>query len=200
MDAKLDSLIAKIKKDGVEVAQKAAQDIISQAKNQAQGIIAEAENKAKNIEEQSKIQAQKLQTNTEKALNQAARDLVLLLKEKITELFDQALKNKVSQELDPDFLKDLILKIVDKWLEAKDQSLEIVVNPKDKKKLEALLVDELGKKAQDKIEIGLNKAIDNGFRIGVKGKDLYYDFTDQTILESLKEFLNPAISKIVDTK
>ena len=133
-------------------------------------------------------------------MQQAARDLVLVLKEEIVKLFSQALKAKVSQELNPEFLKELILKVAENWSKNKETSLDLQMADKDKKKLETLLFNELGKKAEGRIEIKVGKAIDKGFRINIKGKELYYDFTDESIAESLKEFLNPAISKMLNTK
>ena len=40
----------------------------------------------------------------------------------------------------------------------------------------------------------------HGFRIGLKGKDVYYDFSDESIAEMLRAALNPRLKEIVDIK
>lgn len=198
MDVKLESLIEKIKKDGIEEAKKASQEIIQQAKKEASEIIKEAEKEAAKIREEAQEVAQKLKSNTESSLRQAARDLSLSLKEELKKLFDRLLKGKIGETLTPNFMKELILKMVDKWLAKEEVSLEVLVSKEDKEKLEELLFGELKKEAKNRIEIKVSKAIDRGFRIGIKGDAVHYDFTDESILESLKEFLNPTISAILD--
>lgn len=200
MDVKLDSLIEKIKQDGFNQAKKTSQDIINQAQNQAKDIVEAAKEEAKQLKIQAETEAKKLKINTEGALKQAARDLALSLKEEIAQLFSRVLKTKVAQDLTPDFLKSLIIKIVASWPEAKKVSLEVVVSDEDKEKLKSLLLKELNSQLKESIVIKTSKAIDRGFRIGIKGDDLYYDFTAESITEALKEFLNPAISRMLDTK
>ncbi|HDZ77272.1 MAG TPA: hypothetical protein ENH41_04225 [Candidatus Omnitrophica bacterium] len=198
MEVKLESLIAKIKKDGVEEAKKAADKIIQDACCEAVSIIDEAKRKAEEQLEGSRKSLEKLKNNTENSLRQAARDLVLVLKQEITTLFDNILKRKVADELDVEFVKELIVRIIDNWAQKKDVALEALVNKVDKKKLEDLLLSQFKSQVKDIVEIKIAKSIDRGFRIGIKGEDVYYDFTDESILESLKEFLNPQIVKILD--
>jgi vacuolar-type H+-ATPase subunit E/Vma4 len=55
---------------------------------------------------------------------------------------------------------------------------------------------ELGSGINFKIKPNINK----GLYIGLKGEDFYYDFTDEAMLEILKEYLRPFITKIIDKK
>ena len=197
MDVKLEGLIEKIKKDGIEEANKASESIIHDAREKGELIKEEAKKEAAKIVDDARKEAQKIQANTESSLKQAARDLSLTLKNEITALFDKSLKKKISIQLDPEFLKELIVKLVDKFSPKEGIVLETLVSSKDKQKLQKLLLDALGDQAKEKIEIKVSKTIECGFRIGIKGESLYYDFTDESILESLKEFLNPAISSMI---
>ncbi|MCF7908401.1 MAG: DivIVA domain-containing protein [Candidatus Omnitrophica bacterium] len=200
MDIKLDSLIARIKKDGLDEAQKISKDMVAKAQAEADTIIEKAEREAENIVSQGKAQASKLKANTEDALKQAARDFLLSLKNEVNGLLAGLLKQKVAGELKPEFMAKLIVKIVENWTKDKEVALEVLVSEQDKRKLESLLDEELRAKAKGKIEIKINKNINRGFRIGIKGQDLYYDFTDETIGEALRSFLNPAIGAMLDTK
>ncbi|MBU1366908.1 MAG: hypothetical protein KKE55_05330 [Candidatus Omnitrophica bacterium] len=200
MEVKLESLIEKIKKEGVEEAMRAAQEIAKEAQDKAQEIINEAQAQAGKIIDEAKKEADKLKYNSELAIKQAGRDLILRLREEISRLFSNVLKRSLTHTLTPQFLGELVVKIVDQWLPQKEtQTIEIIVNDKDKQKLEELILSQLKKEAGDRLEIKINNNIDCGFRIGIKGEDVYYDFTDESILESLKEFLNPTVSALLDS-
>lgn len=198
MEVKLESLIEKIKKDGIEEAEKSSEVIIQKAHEKASLIKEEANLEAKKITEKAKQDAQRLKNNTESSLRQAARDLVLALRGEISGLFDKILKKRISSSLDPDFIKELIIKVINTWSPKKGATVEISVNQGDKEKLETLILLGLKDQAKETIEVKVNKTLDKGFRIGLKGENIYYDFTDESILEALKEFLNPAIVAMIE--
>lgn len=198
MDVKLESLIAKIKQDGIDEAKKTSQDIIKKARLEAELIVKEAEAKARSIEKQAKASAAKLKSNSEDSLKQASRDLILALKGELIALFDRILKGKTGEALNAEFMAGLITKIVDKWPVGKSVTWEVLVSKADREKIEKALIASLKSQAEATIEVKISKAIDKGFRIGIKGQDFHYDFTDQSILEALKEFLNPSLTAILD--
>lgn len=198
MEVKLDSLIEKIKKDGVEEAKKASDDIIQKANKEAEKIINEAKHKAEKFLNDSKDEFEKLKNNTQSSLKQASRDLLLVLREQIMGVFDRIFKKQVSKSLTPDLIKQLIVKVVDNWVVQKNDVVEVLVNEDDKKKLEDLMLSLLKQEAGNMIEINIGKNVDKGFRIGIKGQDVYYDLTDESILEAIKEFINPSIATMLD--
>ena len=196
MDVKLDSLIEKIKKDGIEEAKKIAREIIDDAKQQATKIIDEASSKADKLKEDSQKQIEGFKNNAENSLKQAARDLILSLKEQIADILNKVFKERVAEEMTPEFIKKLIIKIADNLPAGKEGTLEVLISEKETKKLKDFLIASLKKQGKD-IEIKTSKTIDRGFRIGVKGDNIHYDFTDQAIMEALGEFLNPTISEML---
>ena len=132
------------------------------------------------------------------ALQQAARDVELLLKENITKLFDRILKKKVADSLSPKFLNELILKIVAQWPENKQAN--ILLNGEDKEKLQKLLFSNLEDELKDSITLKVSNSVSQGFRIGLNGESAYYDFSDESITEALKLFLNPVLKELMDQK
>ncbi len=199
MDVKLEDLIQKIKQDGIDEAQKESQAIIDKANQEAVAIIDAAKGQAKKLIEDGQNNIQRLKTNGEKSLQQAARDLSLSLKEQLTALLDRLLKQKISGTLSPEFIKDMITKIIDKWAQDKKADIEVLVGEKDQKKLAELLFADLKEEAKKAIEIKVSPTIEKGFRIGIKDQEVYYDFTDESLLEALKEFLSPSLSAILNT-
>lgn len=198
MEVKLESLIEKIKSEGVEGAQKQSDEILQKANDEADKIIKNAHKEAKEIVAKAEIQAKQFQENAELAIKQAARDGELLFKKRLSELFDNVFKRHVGAALDSGFLNELILKIVDKWSEK--SSFEITISKDDKKELENLLFSGLKKDVKDSITLKVSSDISKGFRIGVKGENVYYDFSDESIAELLRSYLNPRINEILGTK
>ncbi|MBL7092442.1 hypothetical protein ISS22_00575 [candidate division KSB1 bacterium] len=196
MDVKLDSLIEKIRKEGIEDAQQKADEIISDAKKQAVTVLDDAKKESAKIVEDGKRQADQFQQNAIADLRQAVRNAELLLKEKIDGLFDNVFKKEVAAVLRPNFLNELVTNILDNW--AKNGDTEIVLNEKDKQELENLLFSGLKKELQDSVTIKVSPDVSNGFRIGLKGEQVYYDFSDAAIAEVLKSLINPRLKEILE--
>ena len=196
MDVKLDNLIEKIRKEGIDEAQLKADELINEAKKQAASILNEAKKESEKIVEDGKRQATQFQQNAEADLKQAARNTELLLKEKITGLFDNVFKKQVAAALTPDFLNNLITNIINTW--AKDANAEIIINDKDKKELENLLFTGLKKELKDSVNIRVSTDISSGFRIGLKGEHVYYDFSDEAIADVLKSLINRRLKEILE--
>ena len=196
MDVKLDNLIEKIRKEGIDEAQLKADELINEAKKQASSILNEAKKESERIIEDGKRQAEQFQQNAEADLKQAARNTELLLKEKITGLFDNVFKKQVAAALTPDFLNNLITNIINTW--AKDANAEIIINDKDKKELENLLFTGLKKELKDSVNIRVSTDISSGFRIGLKGEHVYYDFSDEAIADVLKSLINRRLKEILE--
>ncbi|MCF7832157.1 MAG: hypothetical protein K9N05_01100 [Candidatus Marinimicrobia bacterium] len=195
MNVKLDSLIEKIKADGVDAAKKQAEEIITATNKNADEIIKKAKDQAEQFQKNAESEAKAYQKNAEIAIQQAARDTVLVLKEKITAILEQALLTDIDKAMDKDFLKNLIVKIAGVW--AKDGDVEVLVNGVDVDALMAQLKSALTNNVKSTIEVKLDRKISNGFRIGKKGDNLFYDFTDESILEALRVFLNPKLAEIL---
>ncbi len=198
MEVKIDQLIEKIRQEGVETARQNADEIVANAKKEAAALLDKAKKDADNLVQDGKKQTDAFQKNAELAIQQAARDSELLVKTRLNDLFDQVFKSDVGATLTPDFLQKLIQNIVDQW--GKGEDAEILVNDADQKSLEALLKKGVNGKAQDGIVLKVSDDIAQGFRIGVKGEDVYYDFTDETIAQMLKSFLNPKLKEILERK
>ncbi len=195
MDVKLEKLIDKIKAEGIEQAEQEAGQILQNAKKEADQIVKGANKKADQIIEDAKTETEKLQISGKSALKQAERDAVLVTKERITEILNNVFKKEISEKLKPDVVVELIKKMVEN--SGDDQKMKALVSQQDVDKLEKLLVSKAQKGLADSVEIKVDRGVSKGFRIGKKGEDVYYDFTDESIAEFLREFLNPSIQKML---
>ncbi|MFO8052380.1 MAG: hypothetical protein R6U54_00235 [Candidatus Omnitrophota bacterium] len=200
MDVKLESLIEKIQKEGVQQAEEKADQIIKDARAKEKEIVQKAKDQAEKSKEEAKKEAQKLQENAQNSIRQAARNVILSVREKLTSIFDNILKQELKESLTPDTLAKMLESIIDKWSQEKDKEFEVLVSQKDKKKLEELILAKFSQEAKEGIEIKSSSSINKGFQVGIKGEDTYYDFSDEGITESLSVFLNPAISDLISDK
>jgi V/A-type H+/Na+-transporting ATPase subunit E len=195
MSVKLDSLIEKIKQDGVDAAKKEANKILLDTRKKADSMISEAQEEAEKARKKAEKDAESYRKNAETAIQQAARDTVLVLKEKITKMFEQVLMADVAKTMDKDLLKELILMLAKNWCD--DDDIEVLVNKIDPDELEKQLKKSLSGNIKGDIDIRLDRKIEHGFRIGKKEGNLYYDFTDESILEALRVFLNPKLAELL---
>ncbi|MDD5071102.1 MAG: hypothetical protein PHV17_10295, partial [Candidatus Omnitrophica bacterium] len=141
MEVKLDSLIERIKQEGVDQAKKDSDEILKQAKNTALEIVAKAKAESEALLEKTKKSAEQLEKNAKAAVNQAARDTVLVVREKLNLICDRAFKKKIEQSLSVDFLQAVITKIIDGWAQGKE--VEILLNKRDVSALGEGLLSEL---------------------------------------------------------
>ncbi|MBU0548724.1 MAG: hypothetical protein KJ838_00130 [Candidatus Omnitrophica bacterium] len=198
MEMQLSSLIEKIKKDGIEEANKKSREVIGQAEEREKAILRQAEDKAAFVIKSAEDQAAKLQDNSHKAIAQAVRDALLSLKEEIRNIFESILKKEVQRSLSDELIKELVIRIADTWLKDKDSGVEISLSPQDKKRLEALLLSGIKKELAQGITFKASPDINKGLYIGIKDENFHYDFTDEATLEILKVHLRPFIVKILD--
>lgn len=195
MSVKLDSLIEKIKQDGVDAAKKEANRILLETRKKADTMIKEAQAEAEKARKEAEKEADAYRKNAETAIQQAARDTVLVLKEKITEMFEQVLMADVHKAMDKDLIKELILLLAKNW--SAGEEIEVLVNDIDPDELKKQLKKSLSGNVKGEIDVRLDRKIEHGFRIGKKEGNLYYDFTSESILEALRVFVNPKLAELL---
>ena len=197
MEMELKNIIEKIKTEGVEEAQKQQEEIVSKAEDKAKKIIQDAEDKKKEILEKAKADSAKLQHQAEESIRQASRDVLLGLRDSIISLFDKVVKKKISDELNPQILKELLTKLVENFSDQEKTDIEILLSDADKKELEKTFLKELQKEINKGVELKASPNVEHGFRIGEKDSNSYYDFTDQAIEEAFKSYLNKKLISIM---
>jgi len=198
MEMDLNNVIEQIKREGVEQGEKQAADIVKEAEKKAGEIVAQAEKDKDDIIKSGREDADRLMSNGEAALRQASRDVLVALRTQLTDLLDSIVKKEISGALTPEVLKDIIVKLVTHCRAQENFDLEVLLSEADKEALRKVF----GKALQDEIKGGITlKAspnVEKGFRIGQKGKDLYYDFSDEAIAEAFNAYLNQKLKLIMD--
>lgn len=196
MEAKLESLIQKIEQEAVDGAQAKADALLKEAHQQADQLVGDAKREAEEIVSGAQRQADEFRTSSETALQHAARDVELQLKERIEALFDRVFRDSVGATMDAAFLKDMILKIAEQW--SRDGSLEITVSESDRDALQNLLFAGLQQELANKISLAAGTRAGKGIQVGLKGESVYYDFAEGAIATALKEHISPRLRQTLD--
>jgi V/A-type H+/Na+-transporting ATPase subunit E len=197
MELDLAGVIEKIKSEGVEKADLKALEIIQEAEQKAKDILKKAEEQKKEMIEEGQKEIESFGINADKEMRQASRKVTIALKAQIIALFDRLIKNEVKEQMTPNMLKELIVKVVLQSAGSKTVDLEILLNEKDQEVLSQTLNAALKEKIEKGITIKTASAIEKGFRIGTKGTNLYYDFTDEAIAETFHFYLSKKVKDIL---
>jgi len=199
MAAQLQELIEKINLEGVESAQKKAEEIITEADIKAKGIINSAKKEAEDIIKKADADAKNLEGSGHKAIEHSFRNVMLALKEEIEKQFDRILKNEVAASLKPEVMTDIIVQVAKNFADTagKGKDVEVNVSSSDAKKLEQCLVEKFKKEIGSGLEIKPIKNIDAGFKISLDNGQSHYDFTDEGLKDCLAAYLSPQLKEIV---
>jgi V/A-type H+-transporting ATPase subunit E len=196
MEVKLENLIEKIKKEGIEDGKAAGEEILADARKEAVALVEKAKADAAAHAAEAEKKAAQFRANAELAVKQAARDAELVLKDRLSELFNRVFKQKIESALAPELVAELIKTAVAQWKPGAE--IEVTVAEGDRKKLEALLASGVKAEAAKGITLKPSSAFSGGFRISAKGENVVYDFTDETFAELLRGFVNPSLKKLLE--
>lgn len=112
-DKTLDKLIATLKSEAIDTADKESQKILEETHLQAQKILKGAEEKRERILMDAEKEAQATISKGESALRQAARDLNVTVQNDLLKLFGAVLEREVHGAFTPGLIKSAIVKVIE---------------------------------------------------------------------------------------
>jgi V/A-type H+-transporting ATPase subunit E len=194
-EVNLESLIRQLQEEGVEKANHQAAEIIAEAKSQAAEIVSTAQSSAQQITDKAVQESEKLKQSALADIKQGARDVVLLVKGELSAIACRAFGQNVSVALTPQLMGELILKIAPQL--SQGQNIIVTVSENDKQALIDLLPSAF-KAIGREVEIKVDDNMAKGFRIGLQGESVVYDFSDEAIFASIKELVSAAVKDILN--
>lgn len=199
MDAQVQEIIQKIHEDGVKDAEKRAKEILAEAERQASERVDEAKKNAEKIVADAHAETARMKQAGEASLQQAGRDVVLAVKQELTDLFQRVIQATTAEAMTPEQVGTIIASVVEAWSRTGEESFEALVNEKDSKAVEATMLQRLSDRLKEGVEIRPVKTIAAGFQIGEKGGSSHFDFSDEAIAEMLAQFLNARLAELLNT-
>ena len=198
MAEELQHLIERIRKEGVESGEKAADSLVAEAKKKAAAIVADAQKQAKDLVEKAEKDAAAFAERGKATLRQSARDLLISIGGSAGDVVAGIVDAKVGAALTPDLMAQMLLKLAEAY--AKDGAaggIVAMLGDADAAAMKAAFAKEYQNKLAAGIQIESDKEIFKGFRVGAKGGQVFHDFTKEAIADSLANFLRPELAQIV---
>ncbi|MCY1151932.1 MAG: V-type ATP synthase subunit E [Sphaerochaetaceae bacterium] len=196
MAQQIQDLVQSIQKEGIEKANKKAEQIITDAKLKADDIVKSAKKEAEKVLSDADKEIALRDQSAKASLSQAARDVQLSLKKALTAEINALLEEKVAKAFKTkDFVK-LIKEVISLGF-CDVQNTEVQISEKDFEDLAAVLTKELGDKIKQGLEIKPVKTVNVGFKLADKDGSGYFDFSTEATAKLMIPFLSPAIAKIV---
>ena len=194
----LQDLINTIRDEAVTEADQQSQKILSDAGKKAEEMIAAAKRTVDDMRRHAEMEAQSFEKAGKEALTQAARDVIISLRNRITSILNTIVTERVGRVLSDKDLADIIRELIKKWdLSNSDIQLEVLLSEKAGNALHESILSELQTEFQNKVFLNLSPDVNVGFWIGEKDGNMQYDLTDEGLTEVLCAFLNPQFSEIL---
>ncbi|QSH40629.1 hypothetical protein P0136_12270 [Lentisphaerota bacterium ZTH] len=199
MTEKLQGLLEKIRDEGLKKADDEKQQIISAAENSATDIIKKAKAEAVNIRKKAQEDAENLEQRARTAVSQASRDIILKLKSELQKRLENIIRDTSDAAMTPEFMGQLIKEMAIKFVSASEdgQTLEVLVAAKDRDQLVKLLSGSLAKSFKTEPQVFPDDEIGGGLKVGFKGKDLFFDFTDDAVTDLVCGYVSPRLAEIL---
>ena len=204
----VDTLIARLREDGVAAGREEAARIKAEAEAEATRLLADARKEADAYLAEARKSADQYRAAGEEALNTAMRDAVLTMKSGIMARFRTDVKRMVSDATaDPEMIRQMVLELVGQARESsgagEDTDIILpaaVVEPDEIAENPELI--QSGKLteftfglAQDVLKDGVTlyaaDDLHGGIRAKVNGKDIDLDLSDEAIARLLMQHLQP---------
>lgn len=197
MSEELQHLIDRIRKEGVETGEQEASALVRDAKAQAAQIVADAGKQAKDLVAKAEVEADAFAVRGRKTLEQAARDLLISIGSSAGKVISGMVEQNVADAMTPDVVAQMLVKLADAYAKQGATELTVLLSADDAAKLKEYFAREYKDKLAAGLDIQSDKEIFKGFRVGVKGGQVFHDFTKEAIAESLAGFLRPELAELV---
>ncbi|MBU4404471.1 MAG: hypothetical protein L6428_16380 [Candidatus Aminicenantes bacterium] len=196
-DVQLKELIDTIHRDGVDKVRQESETLLKQARAQAAEIVAAAQAQADALLANARREQAQLEHSGWESLKQASRDLLLGIRKQLETLFSTLLKEKTRKVLKDKEITLAIAAMIENWKPEYQDKIEILLPQEQFDSMAGALRQALAGKIAAGLEIKAAAELEHGFRVAEKDGNAYYDFSAESIAESLSLFLNPAMAKIV---
>ncbi|MCF6149000.1 MAG: hypothetical protein E3K37_10100 [Candidatus Kuenenia sp.] len=199
MAENLENLLNRIQKEGVEKAEAEAAKIIEKAREQASLIVKESEAEAKEILEKAERDARVFAEQSIKTMEHAGRDVLITVGNGINNLLKEIAFHSVGEALSPDTLIQMMIKIATAYADKgfAEGRINMLLSPEDQKTVVKLFMEKYREQFQKGIEIHVDDKIVKGFKVAIKSDNVFHDFTQEAIADSICYFLKPYLAEII---
>lgn len=197
MAEEFQALLDRINREYLLQAEAEKEKILSQAKAEAESLVAAAKAEADRVRVQAENEAENARTRAEAAARQAARDIVLGLREELARRLDRAVGEASSAALTPELMADVVKSMA--AANGADQ-VTVLTGVRDAEALRQILCGTLRSSFRQAPEVFPNRNIHAGMQVAFQGADMYVDLTDEAVCELLRAHLGSELGRMLDPK
>ena len=201
MSEKLDGLLNKIREEGLNKADKEKERIISGAKAEAEKIITAATAEAQKIHRDAETNAAAAEKRAEAAIKQASRDILLALRQELETRMTNVVLASTEESMTPEFMGKIIMEAIGKFDSSiVDQGISVMVSENNLEKMDKLFKGSLLADLKKEPELFAGHDFGGGLKLGFKGNDIFYDFSDEALTELICAYVGPRLTEIIQGK
>ena len=190
MAEELQQLLEKIQRDGVDKANAEATAILDKAKAEAKAIVEKAEAEAAAATAKAEADAKAFAERANTTIRQAARDVVLEVREGVGRLFDGILAQDVKAALAGN-AASLAAEAIKALSSGSDA--QVAANAQLAEALRA----QFAASAAAGVEVVTDESVGAGFSVRLDGGRVEHDFSEKAIAAALAKRLRPDLARIV---
>ncbi|MBN1913596.1 MAG: hypothetical protein JW788_04270 [Candidatus Omnitrophica bacterium] len=190
-------LIEKINQEGIKAAEEKAAVIIAEAKKGSEEIISQAKKESQRLLDEAKDRIAQEDAKEKALLAQAARDMLLALRQEIGLTLDKIIR----QETESAFTPEIIIKVISELLKNQNttmQGVTITLNEKDAQALEKGALAKLKEQVKKEIILRPSQQVNKGFLISFDAGKSQFEFTDKAISEYIGSYLKPKLKDLLE--
>jgi V/A-type H+-transporting ATPase subunit E len=199
----IESFVKTLESEGVDAGKKAAIKIEAEAKEKANEITAEAKAKADQIIAEAQAEAEKVKVRMNSSLELAVRDIIFLLREKLSQQLKAILKSNVEKALkDEETLVHVLREVIPAYAKADAEnklSTEINISSDLKSRLLETSLRELAHSLNNQnvqLDVGYNLA-NEGFEYKIEGSTV--EVSTDSVTSLLAEMIDPGLQQFLET-
>ena len=184
----LQGLLERINRDGVEKARAEADRIVSEAKAKAAEIVRRANEEAEAARAAAKGDAEDYSRRASETVRNAARDVVLGVKDAVTAILEKVLVENVDKALAKE---DVVADMAAEAVKGLAGPMDVAVPAKLLPALKARLA------SKGDVRVVLDETLDAGFSVKLEGGRVEHSFTPGAIAEELAKRLRPDLAALL---
>lgn len=184
-DNTLDELIAKVKSEAIDSAEKESQQIIDAAKKKANQLLKNAQAEKTQLLNDAKTEADATIAKGEIALKQAARDVHISVKNDLLKLFKGVLETEVKATFTTDLYSAVITKVIDTVGSNVKLSL-----PSDIEDQMVTAIQQKVAQSKDTVQILKSEELFSGLSVNKIDEGWSYDITAEEVSDLLSQHLS----------
>ena len=200
MAEELQSLLEKIRNDGIKKAEAERDQIISQAQAEAAQIIKAAEEKAKALRDETEAAASSVSQRAESSIRQAARDIVLKLKAELENRLRLAESASSKCAMTPEFMAELIRDLAKEFAADPEAKITILTSERDAGALACAVKDTLGSSYRNAPQVFADSAVKGGMQISFNDDEVFFDFSVEAITGLVGKYAGEKLARILENR